>query len=131
MPAFVLFLSYLQIFENSGSLKTIKVVHTDGTASNTGKDLGLIAQFECLNSSEVQWAICAIHLIELVFRHLFVAIGMWFLTYCLSPALPVQKFSIIFHNFSNCSICNNSTAGFVDVAVSQIGRWWRFLLKLL
>ena len=62
----------------------------DGMPGNTGCDNGAFRLFEELIGREVQWLICTLHLNELVFRKLFIALG--------------KKYSLIFSLHISCEL---------------------------
>ena len=62
------------ILVKTKSVDTLLGLSMDGTVVNTGKERGVIRNVELLLGRPLQWSICCLHLIELVFKHLFMAI---------------------------------------------------------
>ena len=55
-------------------METIKSASSDGCINNTGPYKGAIRLLEELLNRPLHWLICMLHLVELVFRHLFIKI---------------------------------------------------------
>ena len=53
------------------SCDTVYCIGSDGTAVNTGHENGTIKRLEVLLNHPVNWCICLIHFVELIFKHLF------------------------------------------------------------
>ena len=64
-----------QVLKKYGSVQTLKGVAMDGPSTNTGHKSGSIRYLEELLGRPLQWQICAQHLNELVFKHLFRELG--------------------------------------------------------
>ena len=64
-----------QVLKKYGSVQTLKGVAMDGPSTNTGHKSGSIRYLEELLGRALQWQICAQHLNELVFKHLFRELG--------------------------------------------------------
>ena len=67
----------LQILKKYDSIETVVSVSADGCPANTGNTNGAIRLIEELLGRPVQWLICTLHQNELIFRHLFIALGMF------------------------------------------------------
>ena len=63
------------------STDTLLAVNMDGCRTNTGIHQGVIRHLEAKLERPLTWIICSLHCNELVFRHLFEAIGEFFLTW--------------------------------------------------
>ena len=65
----------LRILKMYQSDESLQGCAADGTGANTGKFNGAIRLLEVALRRPLQWQICVMHFIELIFRHLFIAIG--------------------------------------------------------
>ena len=66
----------MQVLKKYDSTETLLSVSADGCPANTGNTNGAIRLLEELLGRPVQWLICTLHQNELIFRHLFIALGM-------------------------------------------------------
>ena len=53
----------------------VVVINSDGCSVMTGIDNGAIRHLECFLGRPLQWSICLLHCLELIFRNLFVCVG--------------------------------------------------------
>ena len=72
--AFAIAHELFNILKKYDSLDTVKSCSSDGPTVNTGPFAGVIRSLETLLNRPLQWLICSLHLAELVFRKLFIAI---------------------------------------------------------
>ena len=66
------------------SVETILLLNLDGCGVNTGCHSGVVRYLESKLCRPLTWIICCLHLNELVFTHLFKAIGECSILYCLN-----------------------------------------------
>ena len=63
------------VLEKYNSLSSILLLNLDGCKVNTGCHSGVVRYLEAKLEKPLSWIICCLHLNELVFTHLFEAIG--------------------------------------------------------
>ena len=61
---------YKYLIDNEIDLSKLRVIGSDGTNTNTGKNNGIIRRFEVKLNQPLQWFICLLHFNELPLRHL-------------------------------------------------------------
>ena len=69
---------FVNVLRETKSVSTLKSFSSDGCPVMTGHTNGTIRHVEVKLNRPLQWVICLLHFVELVFKHLFEAIGKHF-----------------------------------------------------
>ena len=64
----------IELAKKHDSMDSLRMLSVDGENKNTGHTNGVIRCVENMLKRPVHWLVCNLHLVELVFRHLFIAV---------------------------------------------------------